>query len=96
MASVRDLKKDIDYLVFEVVSDCFTFAGLHPGKQTEELTDIVEEAVQLRNNLYARVNSTGQVSEPRARKLHYNSVRKDLFTGVDKLFDRLSEVTRSK
>ena len=33
MASVRELKKDIDYLVYEVISDCFVFSGLHPDNQ---------------------------------------------------------------
>lgn len=96
MASVRNLKKDIEYLVFEVVSDCFTFAGLHPGRQTEELTDIIEDAVQLRNDLFSRINGADLSAAPEFRKAHFNEVRKDLFTGVDRLFDRLSEVTRSK
>jgi hypothetical protein len=96
MASIRNLKKDIDYLVFEVVSDSFTYAGLYPGKHTEELSDIVEEAVELRNDLIRRVNNPEGDGTPAAMKSNLQSVRKDLFTGVDKLFGRLSSVTKEK
>ena len=96
MASVRNLKKDIEYLVFEVVSDCFTFAGLYPGKHTDELSDIVEEAIQLRNELYNRVNNTPAEATDASMKGYYKGVRKDLFKGVDNLFDRLSKVTKDK
>jgi len=96
MASIRNLKKDIDYLVFEVVSDCFTYAGVHPGKHTDELSDIVEEAVELRNDLIARVNNPEGEKTPAVIKANLLSVRKDLFEGVDKLFGRLSEATKSK
>lgn len=95
MASIRNLKKDIDYLVFEVVSDCFTYAGVHPGKHTDELSDIVEEAVELRNDLIARVNNPKEKT-PVVIKANLLSVRKDLFEGVDKLFGRLSDATKSK
>jgi hypothetical protein len=96
MASVRNLKKDIDYLVFEVVSDCFTYAGVYPGKHTEELSDIVEDAIELRNDLFNRVNNPETDGDSKKLGVSYHSVRKDLFSGVDKLFGRLSDVTREK
>lgn len=33
MASIRNLKKDIDYLFFELISDCFMFTSLHEGQK---------------------------------------------------------------
>ena len=38
MASVRELKKDIDYLIFEVISDCFVYSGIHPDNKSDELS----------------------------------------------------------
>lgn len=96
MASVRNLKKDIEYLVFEVVSDCLTFSGLYPDKQTEELTDIVETAIQLRNDLCVRINNGDKAAPPAERKAYYKAIRNDLLTGIDNLFDRLSKVTQEK
>jgi hypothetical protein len=94
MASVRELKKDIDYLVYEVISDCFVFSGLHPDIKSDELSAIISDAVDFRNDLIARVNNPDGKDNPKIVKTYYKSVQKDLLTGVDKLFSRLSEMTR--
>ncbi len=94
MASIRELKKDIDYLVFEVISDCFVYAGLHPDNKTNEVSSIVNDAVSLRNDLITRVNNPAVKGEPKLVKQHFKSVQNDLVAGVDKLFDQLSSLTK--
>ncbi|HBH82656.1 MAG TPA: hypothetical protein DDY34_02450 [Bacteroidales bacterium] len=96
MASVRELKKDIDYLVFEVISDCFVFQGIHPDHKSEELSAVINDAVNLRNDLIARVNNPDGKDNPKIVKSYYKSVSKDLLTGVDNLFTRLSKLTKKQ
>lgn len=96
MASVRVLKKDIDYLVFEVISDCFTYSGLHPDNKTDEVSAIISDAVNFRNDLIARVNNPDGKDNPKILKAYYKSVEKDLFSGVDKFFNRLSSLSAKK
>ena len=94
MASVRELKKDIDYLIYEVISDCFVFTGLHPDIKSDELSAIISDAVDFRNDLIARVNNPDGKDNPKIVKAYYKSIEKDLLAGVDKLFSRLSEMTK--
>ncbi len=94
MASVRELKKDIDYLIYEVISDCFVFTNLHPDIKSDELSAIISDAVDLRNDLIARVNNPDGKDNPKIVKSYYKSVGKDLLSGVDVLFSRLSELTK--
>ena len=94
MASVRELKKDIDYLIYEVLSDCFVFSNLHPDNKSEELSAIISDAVELRNDLIARVNNPDGKDNPKIVKSYYKLVGKDLLSGADKLFSRLSELTK--
>lgn len=96
MASLRNLKKDIDYLVFEVLSDCFIFSSIHPDNKTDELSTIISDAVAFRNDLIARVNNPDGKDNPKILKSYYKTVEKDLITGVDKLFDRLSSLSKKK
>ena len=96
MASIRELKKDIDYLVFEVISDCFAFSSVHPDNQSDELSAIITDAVKFRNELIARVNNPDGKDNPKIVKAYYKSVKKDLLTGVDNLFTRLSTLTKKK
>jgi hypothetical protein len=94
MASVRELKKDIDYLVFEVVSDCLIYANLHDDDNSQKISEIIEDAIDLRNDLIARVNQPDSKENPKAVKLHYKTIRKDLFAGVDKMFGSLSSLSK--
>jgi hypothetical protein len=96
MASVRELKKDIDFLVFEVISDCFVYSNLHPDNNTGELENLISDAVALRNDLIARVNHPDGKDNPKIVKAYYQSISKDLLSGVDNLFERLSAISAKK
>jgi hypothetical protein len=94
MASIRVLKKDIDSIIFEVISDCFIHAGLHPDNKTDEVSDIISEAVNLRNDLIHRVNNCEGKSDPKVLRAHFKAVKNDLITGADTLFDKLSSLSK--
>lgn len=96
MASVRGLKKDIDSLVFEVISDCFVYSGVHPDNKSDELSSIISDAVSFRNDLIARVNNPDGKDNPKILKAYYKLLAKDLNIGVDKLFNRLSSLSKKK
>ncbi len=96
MPSVRRLKKEIDTQVFEVISDCFVYSGLHPADESDEVSVIVNDAVSLRNDLIARVNNPDGKDNPKIVKKYYQQVKKDLGSGVDKLCARLSSLAKKK
>ncbi|MDR2585290.1 MAG: hypothetical protein LBC84_03590 [Prevotellaceae bacterium] len=90
MASIRNLKKDIDFLVQEVISDCCTFMYVYPDKKREESIQIIEDAIELRNKLYAQVNNP----QENPKREYYKAVNKELLEGVDALFLKISELTK--
>ncbi len=89
MASIRNIKKDIDYLVSEVVSDACTFMVVYPEKKQEEALAIINETLDLRNSLITRVNRP----EGKA-KVHYKAIFNDLLKGVDDAFQKISALTK--
>ena len=90
MASLRRIKKDIDFLVEEVISDGCTFMYVYPDKKREEAIQIIQDAVELRNKLYAEVNNP----QDNPRKVYYKMINKELLEGIDALFQRISELTQ--
>jgi hypothetical protein len=96
MASVKNLKKDIDNLIFEVISDCLIFTGLHPDHKEEDISGIITDAVTLRNDLIARANNPDGKDNPKIVKKHYQAIKADLLTGVDQLCSRLSTIPKKK
>ena len=94
MASVKTLKKDIDYLFFELISDCFMVTSLHEGKKKDEVQDLIEEAVSVRNDFIDRVNNPDGKDNPALVKAYYSALRKDLLEKVDGYFEKLSSLAK--
>jgi len=90
MANLRRIKKDIDFLVEEVISDCCTFMYLYPNKKKEEAVQIIVDAVALRNKLFAEVNNP----QENPKKAYYKAINQELLTGVDTLFQKISDLTK--
>ena len=90
MANLRAIKKDIDFLVEEVLSDCCLFLNFNSGKKEDDVKAILLDAVALRNDLFARVNAA-----PKEKvRQHYARISKDLLEGVDALFGRVSGLSK--
>jgi hypothetical protein len=89
MASIRRIKKDIDYLVGEVLSDCYTFMYFFPEKKHDEAVVIIQDTVNLRNELMERTRKIE--GKP---KTHFRAIFNDLLKGVDSLFSRISTLTK--
>lgn len=93
MASVRMLKKDIDYLVGEVIADCYLTLYFHPDKQ-EKITNIMRQAVDVRNDMFDRTNHPAEKNNPSLVKKHYAHIRVEMMQKVDELFGQLSSICK--
>ena len=88
--NLRDIKKDIEYVIGSFVDDCALFLDTHPGKNADAIADLIDGAVDLYNELRDKVNS------PEGNKrAFYESVRKDLLEKTDALYDKLSEAVKA-
>lgn len=94
MASIRQLKKDIDYLVNEVVYDCYMALYFNPDKKAE-VVEVMEEAVNSRNEFYEMANHPAEKHNKSLVKKHYSFVRNELMDRIDSLFDKLSQVVNA-
>ena len=94
MASRRYLKKQIDYLVGEVIGDAQLCLYFNSDKKREEIIGVMEEAVVLRNDLFARIKPEEKNNPSLVRK-HYAAVRNDMMVGVDGLFEKLSNICKA-
>ncbi len=95
MANLRDLKKEIDYRLEELVFDCDMALCYHPSKE-QEIFDVMQEAVAVRNNLYAKAMNP---AEPHNRSLvrkHYAALRSEMVAAYGELFDKLSAINSAK
>ena len=49
--NLRDIKKDIEYVVSAFLDDCSVFATVKPGVADKELDSLLDEAIDLYDKL---------------------------------------------
>ena len=85
--NLRVFKKDIEYFVGEFIDDCALFVALNPHKDADEISQIIDEAVDLYNELKYKANHPeGQ------KKAFYTALTKEMFEKLDELCEKLSAV----
>ncbi|MEY1637947.1 hypothetical protein [Tenuifilum osseticum] len=94
MASKRDLKKDIDYLVGEVISDCYTYMLINGEKKRDDAIAIIESILEKRNDLIHRIKHPAKKDDRKAVKAYYREIQKDALKAIDESFSKLSELTK--
>ena len=91
MASIRRLKKDIDYLTSAVVGDALNCVAY--GKNMDEMSEIVESIINSRNEFRMQVNAGKRVAKSE-RKAYYKNLCKEVLAAVDAAFSKMSEAAK--
>ena len=90
MANLRTFKKDVIFLINEVISDCWVFMYLNREKNVDEAKKIVADAVELGDNIFEQINHYPKEDA----KKHFKALNQKLLEGVDALFVRLSGLSK--
>ena len=88
--NLRDVKKDIEYVLSAFVDDCYFLAACNPNISDDGLSDLLDEAIDLFNDLKDKVNAPAEGG----KKAYYNGLRKELLEKTDGLYDKLSNLVK--
>ncbi len=92
MASKKDLKKDIHYLVDEVVGTCLLRQSMDEKLSEEAADKLIMEMLDYRDTMIDKVNNPpGENREGKALKSYYRSLRSELLEKVNEAFDKIHE-----
>ncbi len=89
MASSRDIKKDINFLANQVITECFSYMEYSPVNNQENALDIMHDAEQLRRNLLYKVNNP---PENGSKKEYYRSIIEEMYEMNMKLLEELNSL----
>jgi len=96
MANKREIKKDVDFLVGEVISDCYTYLLINGEKNRDKVIEIIGSVVEKRNDLIKRVNNQDKAFDTKQVKSHYKAINADLLAAIDDSFSKLSKLSSKK
>lgn len=86
MASVRNLKKDINYVIGDIIEAVYLYEMTATGKPTEATNAIIDEALSTFDGLIQRVNA----NKVENKKAHFNQINKDLEVAANQLVDKIN------
>ena len=85
--NLRDIKKDIDYVLSAFIEDCTVCAAVNPKSDDKVIAGLMEDAIDLYNELRDKVTAKIEGS----KKAYFNNLRKEILERTDALYTKLSE-----
>ncbi len=92
MATIRDLKKDINYLTSEIITEAYVRKVLFNDVKDDDVSKIIADAVAFRNDLIARVNHPDGKDNPKLVKAHYQKIKKDMTDQFSAMIDKVNKL----
>ena len=89
MPSKKDFKKDINFLVDEVIGTCMVHKTVVKEKSDIDLDAIIEEMLMFREDILARVNNPELSETHKTIRSYYNALNEELLQHVNEVFDKL-------
>ncbi len=74
MASIRNLKKDVNYVLGDIIEAVYIWELTNPEKDTKKAESIIDDAIDVFDNLIAKINK----KDVKNRKQHLKDVSKEL------------------
>lgn len=88
MASIRDLKKDINYVLGDIIEAVYIVENTQNTNSSEEGNAIIDKAIEIFDSLITRVNQRSVEN----RQAHLKAVRTDLEKQASELVKRLNKM----
>lgn len=87
MASIKNLKKDINNVYGEIIEAVYIWELTNPEKDTKKSQKIIDEAIAGFDNLIEKVNQKTD-----NQKKHLKTVNEELETEANKLIEKLNKL----
>jgi SOS response regulatory protein OraA/RecX len=88
MASIKNLKKDINYVLGDVIEECYTWELLNPKADKKVSEAIINEAIDAFDALIEMVNA----KKVENKKVHFKSVENSLEATAAKLIEKVNQL----
>ncbi|MBP8850962.1 MAG: hypothetical protein KBG80_10440 [Breznakibacter sp.] len=91
MANRRDLKKDINFLTTEIVSECY-IKHLLTNTDEKAVSELITEALSNGDEFLKRVNHPDGKLNPKLVKKYYSHLRRELIEKSNATLEKLGKL----
>lgn len=88
MASVKNLKKDINYILSEIIEECYICQLTRDDKVSKKADEIIDEAITTFDVMISKLNERNVDN----KKKHFQTISKDLETKATELLEKVQKL----
>ncbi|MGJ8593361.1 MAG: hypothetical protein ACSHXF_12485 [Aquaticitalea sp.] len=88
MGNVRDLKKDINYVLGDIIEAVYVWEYNHTDKDTKQSEAIIDEAIATFDELITKVND----KKVENKKAHFKAINTELETKGRALIEKINKL----
>ena len=88
MANVRNLKKDINYVLGDIIEAVYVWEYSNTDKDTKKSEAIIDDAISTFDELMAKVNA----KDVENKKKHFNAIKAELEERGRGLIERINKL----
>ncbi len=93
MPNRRDIKKDINSVLANVLEECYSEMLFHPEKNDDKINAIIDEAVDLADDLIAKVNKSKKLKSGKEMKTNFHSISEELENKAIGFIEKLNSLS---
>ena len=90
MASRRDLKRDISYVIGDIFTECLIYKELVPGTDKAAAEKLIVDLLRIDNEFTTRISHT----EPSNANGYYRALVKDFQKEISAVIDKLTKLKK--
>ena len=93
MANKRALKKEINFVAGELLSECLCNKYLVQGTDVEKTEKLMGKILGIQDDFLRRVGANGG-KDPKMVKAYYKKLRDDFDAAIDGIFEELTALSK--
>jgi len=88
MASIKNLKKDINYVLGDIIEECYTWELLNSKTDSKATEAIIDEAIEAFDSLVEKVN----MKNVENKKAHFKNITLELEEIANNLLEKINKL----
>lgn len=88
MASIKNLKKDINYTLGDIIEECYVADMLNPKNDSKKTEAIIDEAIEVFDVLIEKLNAKNIEN----KKAHFKSIATELEAKATDLVKKINKL----
>ncbi len=91
MSSIRKLKKDINFLASELITQAYLNNSFFKRLKDDDYRKLVEEVLKYRSELISRSKYRNENKDPKLIRTYYKQLRLDMIEAYNTLIDEINK-----